>query len=466
MADGTRERERRGGNGVARQNGVDGRREPPHSDWLSDLAAAREDVVARTLFVTSVPPSTNYSGGLFILNMLRALEFRVGAMHAVMNPVLEPEVPPDARECASITTADRPNEAYHGVDDPARIAASEAVAAARVSDEIAPDVLGRAERVDSSVIWIILEGQTMIRLADALIKRSRRPVVVQVMDPPLNWFRAHGLDDATTRSLLAVYDSVLRRSSACAAASWTMAKRYREAYEIPTAAVMPSLPRDVADGAAEKAREPGTFTIGVAGQMYAAAEWRALLDACSMLDWRVADRTIQIHVFLHPLYADLLERGTNVTVHDWQPTERLVPVLKSMDLLYCPYRFGADFAEESELCFPSKLTTYLACGVPILFHGPGEAAPARFLENNRAALTCDSLDAAELAAQLVATASEQEPVPSIARNGRRAFERHLTHERLADAIRGLVLTAADSTVQPPPRVREPAIPPLLTRGFA
>jgi hypothetical protein len=44
--------------------------------------------------------------------------------------------------------------------------------------------------------------------------------------------------------------------------------------------------------------------------------------------------------------------------------------------------------EEANLSFPSKLTSYIASGRPVLFHGRADSSPARFLRQNGAAFFC------------------------------------------------------------------------------
>ena len=63
----------------------------------------------------------------------------------------------------------------------------------------------------------------------------------------------------------------------------------------------------------------------------------------------------------------------------------MLPELRTADLLYCPYWFDPGFERPCRLSFPSKLSTYLKTGVPVLFHGPEYASPRIFLEQNDAA---------------------------------------------------------------------------------
>jgi hypothetical protein len=48
------------------------------------------------------------------------------------------------------------------------------------------------------------------------------------------------------------------------------------------------------------------------------------------------------------------------------------------------------------MCFPTKLSTYLASGRPVLFHGPADSSPSHFLRRFPAGLCCDSLETSKI----------------------------------------------------------------------
>ncbi len=92
-----------------------------------------------------------------------------------------------------------------------------------------------------------------------------------------------------------------------------------------------------------------------------------------------------------------------------------------MDILYCPYWFDGKFKEEASLSFPSKLTTYLAAGPTGIFHSPKYASPAIFLEENQAAMQCNSLVNSEIFNKLDRLVADDELYTTIAKNGSGSF---------------------------------------------
>jgi hypothetical protein len=82
--------------------------------------------------------------------------------------------------------------------------------------------------------------------------------------------------------------------------------------------------------------------------------------------------------------------------------------LLSADLLYQPLPFEAELANFGRFSMSTKMVTYLGSGLPILYHGPEDAAAFKLLTGHRAAIMCTTLDAETIAKQLVEAASNRE----------------------------------------------------------
>jgi glycosyltransferase involved in cell wall biosynthesis len=175
------------------------------------------------------------------------------------------------------------------------------------------------------------------------------------------------------------------------------------------------------------------LVIGVAGQLYASAEWTALMGALDSTKWRIADRDVRI-VLLGRYFSSETSKRAHIEYLGWRPQQETIAILSHTDLLYCPYWFDPVFETEARLCFPSKLTTYLAAGRPVLFHGPDYASPARFLKENKAGVCCNSLEPSALLGHLHQLVSDRELYEQSARNGRRALELHLSLPRMQESF--------------------------------
>ncbi|NYZ17764.1 hypothetical protein HL658_34910 [Azospirillum sp. RWY-5-1] len=416
---------------------------PPQSPTMPPID---RDRFAGTVLITDIPPCANYSGGIFLDQILASIDYGVRHAVVILNPELKPEVTPRAAASMRIERLSKPHE-FHDptVLTTGAVRERELGAAATVDTVIVPQLVAKLKAIGATSLWVLLEGQTLIRVAHQLQRVTSLPMTVQVMDPPTNWLRAHGVDPTTTAELLDQYDAVIRGASAVAAASWAMAELYQERHGTPSFAVVPSLSQELARPPAAFPSGQRPFRIAVAGQIYARDEWYALTRALDQIEWRVDGRTIEIHAFTRdPIAADLIALG-HVVCRRWLPTPDLIGALQDMDLVYCPYRFGEPFREEATLCFPSKLTTYLALGRPVLFHGPRYASPAKFLAREDAAFTWHSMDPDELGGMLAGILRDPDAYARVAAAGRRLFDATLTDRHLASAIAGALLAAVPRT---------------------
>lgn len=146
-------------------------------------------------------------------------------------------------------------------------------------------------------------------------------------------------------------------------------------------------------------REPGTLRIYFMGLFHLgyAANLRALISALEMLHARsIASVSLTLRCGLLPAE---LQR-------DAPPFVRVLPFageadvardLADADLLYLPLQFDEQSAHFVRFSLSTKMITYVGSGIPILYHGPGDAAAYHLLKEHHAALLHPSLNAAQLA---------------------------------------------------------------------
>jgi hypothetical protein len=116
---------------------------------------------------------------------------------------------------------------------------------------------------------------------------------------------------------------------------------------------------------------------------------------------------------------------------------KVVEDMETADLLYMPLPFGKDHEGFTRFSLSTKMISYLASGVPILFHGPPDSAAAHLLEKHRAAVVTTSLDPAEIAAAVraaIVPQTRQEIVENSLRFARTAFPMEELRRRF---LRGL-----------------------------
>ncbi len=385
----------------------------------------------KVLLLSAVPPSSKYTGALMLHSMCRALPSDKLACFAVLTPGMDSEIHQDWRSIP-YTHRQKPSESqirhfplHLGVLESY---IKEQSTAAFAIPKLTKEILTFAETTGAGTIWCTLEGQTMIRLALALQKQLPLPMVAQIWDPPGWWLRDNNVDKFSRKKVLSDFADVLSNSkTTTAAASWAMAEQYKKDYGCNAIPVVPGLPKDWACPPSAGLNDSTTLTIGFAGQLYSSDEWNCLMSALESKGWMIEGRRVEVRA-LGRTFGINAKGERNIRFYGWRSQQESIEILSSCDVLYCPYWFSPQFETESRLSFPSKLTSYLATGRPVIFHGPSYASPSRFLQENNAALQCNSLNQKSLIEALRTLVSDSTLYQNLAANGAAAFHGHLTEQ--------------------------------------
>lgn len=395
----------------------------------------------KTLLLTDIPPSSNLTAGIVTAQMCRCVPPGELAIFCVQNPHLYPDPYPDLVHIP-IRVVAKPNELNHRNIRriPIGKAGSMMTETYRRVRMIAPLVrqavaFGKEERATS--LWVILQGQTMVRMAISVADGLRVPMRSQVWDPLSWWLSAHGVDGLNARLDLAQFDRVMRRSVSCATASWEMANQYWQKYGTASRAIIASLDQTLARRPEPKLRVPGELAIGMAGQFYASDEWLQLTWALSLAGWQVNGRKVVVRVLGHQRPTAVPEE--NLHYVGWQSQAEAVTLLSdTCDILYCPYPYGALMADVAKLSFPSKIPTYLAAGRPVLFHGPAYSGAAKYLKSRGAGFICRANEAAAVYDGLMHLVEDELLYRRLAKGAQEAFLADFTLDRMENDVRSFL----------------------------
>jgi glycosyltransferase involved in cell wall biosynthesis len=405
----------------------------PRNTSTEVVQASSTEKIGNVLILSSVPPSSKYTGALMLHSMCQALPADKLSCYAVMTPGLSSEIHPDWKDIP-YRHRQKPSES-HIRHFPLHLGVIESYikeqSVARFAvPRIAEEILAFAESVGAQKIWCTLEGQTLIRLAATLQKHSPLPLVAQIWDPPGWWLRDNNVDRFSRAEVLADFAKILSNSkTTVAAASWAMAEQYKQEYGCNAIPVIPGLPKDWASAPATSLNDAETLTIGFAGQLYSSEEWICLMQALESVDWKVAGRPVEVRA-LGRTFGLSAEGRRNIRFYGWRSQRETLQILSDCDILYCPYWFSPKFETESRLSFPSKLTGYLASGRPVLFHGPSYSSPSRFLSEHDAAIQCNSLNQKNLIDAICTLVTDSALYSRLPLNGTKAFHGHLTEEHM------------------------------------
>lgn len=390
----------------------------------------------KILLLTDIPPCENFTAGLVLDKLVRFLDPDDLMLCTITNPAIAPVVPADLRSLPTLNIR-KPREAalrlLPGLLGSGLAYFFELLQSLRVRWFILPQIVSFARRHNVEAIWVVLQGQTIVRLARPLSQKLGVPLFSQVWDPFGWWLRDNKIDGLTQSSLLTEFDKVIVHSTSCATASWAMSETYSRQYKIRNRPVIAGMEAKYSFAPATEERGRGEFVIGMAGQFYAQDEWRALIRALDHVNWSIEGRRIRIRI-LGGHFDVRTSSPANFEYLGWQTQIDAINLLADSDLLYLPYWFSEVFREETSNSFPSKLVTYFASGRPVFCHAPRYASPAKYITKHGAGFICDTLDEQQIVKVLGQAITDKSAYKLYAKNGADCFLRDFTLERMRETF--------------------------------
>ncbi len=294
---------------------------------------------------------------------------------------------------------------------------------------LAPILARRAVRFGkengAELVWAVLDSPTIIYMARRVASALKVPLVGLVWDPPERYAIDFPLDPLSMRMLFGEFAKVLRSAVRCGVASEGMKNEYSNLYGVDSVVMIRGVPAKLRHEPASEVNRSGKLVIGYAGGIYARREWEALLSALSSVDWRLRGREVSVRV-LGSMARESRARGkVRIEYLGWRSAEETVEFMSQVDVAYLPYWFDKRHERQSRLCFPNKLSTYLAAGRPVLYHGPPYASPAEFLRRYPAGICCHSLDKEAILAALETFITEPQLYRHMVEAGQEALDQEL-----------------------------------------
>lgn len=397
----------------------------------------------KILLLTDIPPCENFTAGLVLSAMVRFVPRDQICIFSVTNPALDVRLGEDFANIP-IEMQAKPNENWSWLPRRklTRVFSATATFAGEIFSETVaiPSLIqkavrfGQEQKVDR--VWAVLQGQTTIRMAEAVAKKLGVPLHTHVWDPFSWWAKAHAVDRLNTRRVQALFDRAIANSHAVATASVPMADMYKQRFGVAAIPIIASHHRSMAHAPGLERSGDKPLLIGMAGQFYAANEWLQLLHALRGADWQIAGRQVRV-VVLGPQQPP----GTpnpHVSFLGWKSQKDAAFILSQCDILYCPYPFDPGMKEVSQFSFPSKLVLYLLAGRPIVLHGPDYSSPAHYIRAHRCGLVAGRLPATSIYNELERLVSNPESYREMAENAHAAFIADFTLESMERAFNAFI----------------------------
>jgi hypothetical protein len=300
--------------------------------------------------------------------------------------------------------------------------------------------LGQSHRAEA--VWAILDAPTSIAMAEPVARALGKPLICLVWDDAQHLATWLGLDRLARAAMARHKDKALQAAERCAVIGETMQRRYAANYGTRGVVLRHGLARQHLQPVRECDNGEEVFSLGFAGTMSAPCAFNALLAALDSCNWMIAGRAIELRL-VGPRFDMRSNQPALFRSYGWRSLSETISILAGCDATYLPQPFAKERRNLAELSFPTKLTTYLATGRPILLHAPEYASLAQYHELQPLGLHCGSTEPQAINKILERLISEPGLYTKAASDGRCAYERDFTEQRFRRSFAELLgVTAA------------------------
>ena len=244
-------------------------------------------------------------------------------------------------------------------------------------------------------IWAILDCPTVIQIAKSVAERLNKPLSVLVWDAPELLVNSLNMDRWSASNMLNRFGKTIQYAESVGVICEQMQAAYMKQFgPKPYVILRLGVRRDMWHSTAPLANSD-RFFIGFAGSITAQRPFRQLIRMLDQTNWRIHDKDVTLRLIGSRYTLDA--RGPQrIEYFGWRSLSETVHLLAECDMLYLPQPFEANLRPLAELSFPTKLTTYVAAGRPVLLHAPSYASITPFLNNYPLGLACNSLESDSL----------------------------------------------------------------------
>jgi hypothetical protein len=388
----------------------------------------------KTLLLTSSVPGSGNVGQLLVERMLREVPDLPIAIACVSNATHEdklglgPEVQftPEIHEQAKPATTRRLPQLLIAAK---RFAHRNAFA--RQADSIAEFAL----RSGCEQVWSILSSLNLIEVTEHVSRRLSGQLITQVWDDVEHLARQRSFHGIALRTLKHRFGQCLAASARTGVIGETMAKCYSRQYQANT--VIIRLGAQETRPFIRAKHNKSEYTIAFTGGMYCNSAFRKLLDALDLCQWECQNKRIRLRVFSNE--AHLHSRANaNIEFFGWRDAMEIETTLQESDLLYLPQPFESECYPLAHLSFPTKMSNYVATGVPILVHSPPHSSLSLFAKDFVGLQICNSLDPQEISTHINRLLTDEETRYSATLASRAIASQVLTQDRFRDGVRTLL----------------------------
>ena len=237
------------------------------------------------------------------------------------------------------------------------------------SKKIGKHILQEESRNSSDLIVVVIQGQTSIRIANQLIQNGYK--VVTVHWDPWDWWKRE-------KNVLSTFDKevhALNASIMNSGAHLLPSENFKSALQLGVSQGVVLYPHI---GLAEKVSSQNSkIRFVFIGQLYSKDEISEFLEFLNEMDWKLNGIEVELHLYGN----SKVRSSTHIIQHGWVQYEKIVQLISEYDVAFLPYPRSKLFEQVAKQSFPSKLATYVAANLPIIYLGPNYSSFEDLIEN-------------------------------------------------------------------------------------
>ncbi len=285
-----------------------------------------------------------------------------------------------------------------------------------------------AKEFDPELIYVQPSSSYLIHLTLSLQSRLQVPLAIHQMDDWLSSSAGHLFySPLLKKQFISHFMTLLERTAIPICISDAMAENYTKAYGRNWHVFHNSINVENWKLPTLRDKNKQTFDILYMGRVGISNKYTLENFIRFVTGFNKVGRRLTFHIYTLDYGMKFLEnvQDKNIVVHPPVPHSQVSALVGRFDLLLLPLDFDKESLKFAKLSMPTKMTEYMASGVPVLVIAPEDSAIYQYSKKNRVAFVCNTNNIQKIETVVSHILIDEETREEFSANGRKiAFEHH------------------------------------------